>query len=433
MLNKLLKNKIAKNASWLIFGQIAQMMISFIVGVLTARYLGPARYGLISYGTAYTAFFSSLCTLGINSVIVKELVNNREKEGMVMGTALVLKALASLFSCFTIAAIVSIMDKNDSMVILITIICSISLFINVLDTFKYWFQSYLKSKFPAILGIIAYAITAAYKVILIITKQNVVWFAFSLSIDYLCIGVGLFFIYKKQGGQRLKFSWLYAKQILKKSMHFVLPSLMVAIYAQTDKIMLKKMLGETEVAFYSIAVTLSSMWCFVLQAVIDSLYPSIMEAHKEGNRESYLQKNKLLYAIVFYMSIGVAILYCIFAKPMVRILYGTEYLPVVAPLRIVTWYTTFSYFGVARNAWIVCENKQRYLLALYLSAAVANICLNCLLIPRFGSIGAAYSSLLSQIVSSIVVPMFMKEFRPNVRLITEGILLKGVFSKRKKL
>ena len=313
MLKKLFKDKIAKNASWLIGGHIAQMVISFIVGILTARYLGPARYGLISYGTAYTAFFSSLCTLGINSVIVKELVNNREKEGEVMGTAITLRALASLFSCFTIATIVSIMDKDDPMVILITIICSISLFINVLDIFKYWFQSYLKSKFPAIIGIIAYTITAVYKTVLIITKQNVIWFALSLSIDYLCIGVGLFFIYKKQSGQHLKFSAIYAKQLLKKSIHFVLPSLMVAIYAQTDKIMLKKMLGEEEVGFYSIAVSLSSMWCFVVQAVIDSLYPSIMEAHKEGNIESYHQKNKLLYAIIFYISIGVSILYCIFA------------------------------------------------------------------------------------------------------------------------
>ena len=311
MLKAFLKNKVTQNASWLIGGQIAQMVISFIVSILTARYLGPSKYGLINYGTAYTAFFSSLCTLGINSVIVKELVHNREQEGVVIGTSLALKALSSLLSCITIFALVSIIDKDDPTVIVVTLICSIGLFINVLETFKYWFQSYLNSKVTAIVALIGYSIVSCYKVVLIMTNQNVIWFAFSTSIDYFCIGIGLFFVYKKQGGQKLKFSLGYARLLLKKSVHFILPSLMVSIYAQIDKIMLKQMLGEAEVGFYSTAVALSSMWCFVLQAVIDSLNPSILEEKKAGNIEGYIRKNKLLYAIVFYMSIGVSILYCI--------------------------------------------------------------------------------------------------------------------------
>ena len=74
-------NKEAKNASWLIGGRIAQMVLSFFVSILTARYLGPSNYGIISYVNAYVAFFTSLCTLGINSVIIKDFVEKPQEQG----------------------------------------------------------------------------------------------------------------------------------------------------------------------------------------------------------------------------------------------------------------------------------------------------------------------------------------------------------------
>ena len=80
-MNNLLKNKIVKNASWLIGGKLAHKLLAFLVGLFTARYLGPSNYGLINYGAAYTAFFASICTLGINSIIVKDFVDHPDEEG----------------------------------------------------------------------------------------------------------------------------------------------------------------------------------------------------------------------------------------------------------------------------------------------------------------------------------------------------------------
>lgn len=432
MLYRLIKNKIAKNAGWLIGGHIAQMLISFIVSILTARYLGPDNYGLISYGTAYISFFTSFCTLGINAIIVKELINNRENEGKIMGTAIGLKAISSFLSAITIVLLVFFIDKGDPVAIKVVAICSLGLILKVTDVFTYWFQSYLKSKITAIVGLIGYLVISIYKVILIVTMQSVYWFAFSTSLDYFLVGFILWLIYKKQKGQKLVFSRFYAKKLLKSSWNFILPSLMVSIYAQTDKFMLKQMLGDSEVGFYATAVALTNMWGFVMQAIIDSLNPSIMEDHKANNREKYIQKNKLLYAIVFYVSMIVSLLYCLLSKPMIYILYGEAYLPAYMPLCVITWYSAFSYLGVARNTWVVCENKQKYLIWLYISAATTNIILNLILIPYAGVVGAAFASLLAQVMSSIIAPCFIKSMRPNAILMFEAIILKGILPKKSK-
>lgn len=148
-----------------------------------------------------------------------------------------------------------------------------------------------------------------------------------------------------------------------------------------------------------------------------------MEAFK-NSKEEFDKKNKLLYSIVFYISAGVSVLFTLFGGIAIKILYGEAYLPSVTLLRIITWYTAFSYLGVARNAWIVCMNRQKYLKYIYISAAIANVILNCIFIPIWGASGAAVASLASQIITTLVVPFFIKDMRENSIMIVKAILFK---------
>lgn len=425
MIKKLFNSATVKNAGWLVFGKIGQMLISLIVGLLTARYLGPSNYGLINYANAYIAFFMSFCTLGINSILVKEFIDNPDEEGKIIGSTLLMRAISSMLSAIMIVFLVCCLEADEKTTIAVTALCSIGLIFNIFETFNYWFQSKLKSKVTTIVSLIAYAITSIYKIILLILSKSVEWFAFATSLDYMCIAVLLILCYKRYGGKKLSISRQTCKSILDKSVHFILPGLMVAIYGYADKIMLKHMLDQAEVGYYSTATAVCGMWCFVLNAIIDSVYPSIMEAHKV-DKELFEKRNRQLYAIVFYISIFVSVLFCIMSKYIILILYGKQYLPSVEPLRIVTWYTAFSYLGLARNAWIVSENKQKYLKYIYISAAICNVVLNIVCIPLWGSTGAALASLITQISTTMIIPFFIKDIRRNSELMIEGICLKNI-------
>ena len=428
----ILKNETAKNAGWMIGEKIIQMLISLVVSLLTARYLGPSNYGLINYAMSFVAFFSSFCTLGINSVLVRELVDRPEREGEVLGTTLVLQSISSLLSAITIVAVVSIIDRHEPTTILVVALCSVGVVFNVFGSLNYWFQRHLRSRFTAIATLVAYIATAIYRIVLMVSGQNVTLFALVTSVDHVCIAVLLFLFYRKCGGQRLGFSKEYGKELLSRSKHFILSGLMVAIYGQTDKLMLKQMLDVTQTGFYSTATTINNLWCFVLAAVIDSLVPGVMEAQKAGDEALFRKKNRQMYAIVFYASMCVAVLFNIFAELVVWILYGKAYLPAAMPLRIVSWYTAFSYLGVARNAWIVSKNRQKHLFKLYAMAAMGNVLLNYFLIPVWGANGAALASLIAQILTGFVLPFFVKDLRENAVLVLEGILLKNVIPKKNK-
>ncbi len=419
-------NKTVKNAGWIVGGRVAQMLVSLVVGLLTARYLGPSNYGVINYAAAYTAFFTAFCTLGINSVLVKEFIDRPDEEGKIIGTSLILRAVSSFLSVIMIMCIVFVVDAGETTTLWVVALSSIGSVFHICEIFNFWFQSKLQSKVTAMTSLAAYILTALYRIVLLITQRNVLWFAFSSSLDYIFVGVFLLIAYKKHGGSRLSFSWDYGKRLLSRSCHFILPSLMVSIYGQTDKIMLKQMMGTEEIGYYSTAVALCNMWCFVLTAIIDSVYPSIMEAHKH-DEELFIRRNKQLYAIVFYLSVFVSVLYVIFAELIILVMYGEAYMPSVTPLRIITWYTAFSYLGVARNAWIVSKQQQKYLIVIYASSAFVNVILNFVLIPGLGTAGAALASLITQMVTILVAPLLVKGLRENSKMLIEAIMLRGVF------
>ena len=419
------KSKVTRNASWIIAGRVYHMLLAFFVGLLTARYLGPSNFGLINYAATYTSLFASFCTLGINSVIVKNFVDHPDDEGETVGSAIVLRTVSSVLSLIMMVCITLIADKGETTTHIVVFLCGIGVVFQVMDTLTYWFQSKLQSKYSAFATVISYTVVSVYKVWLLVTGKSVEWFAVSTSVDYLVVAVVLLLMYRKHSGPQFKCSMHKAKELFFSSYHFILAGLMVSIYGSTDKFMLKQMLDEAEVGYYSTAVSLCNTWVFLLSAIIDSLYPVILQSF--GNKQLFERKNKQLYAIVFYISVVVSLGFSLLATPIIDVLYGSAYAPAAAPLRIITWYTAFSYLGVARNAWIVSYNKQNCLKYLYVGAAITNVILNALMIPLWGSSGAALASLLTQISTIILFPALLKDLRSNVQLMLDAILLKDVF------
>ena len=331
----------------------------------------------------------------------------------------------------TIVGIVSIVDRGERLTVVVVALYSVGLVFQVFDTLNYWFQARLQSKYSALAELISYAAMSVYKIVLLVRGKSVEWFAVASALEYTVLAVLLLAAYFKNGGTKFGCSMAKAKELLKSSGSFIIAGLMLSVYACTDKLMLKQMLGPDAVGHYALAVTVSVAWAFVLSAIIDSLYPEIVQSF-QMDRLRYERKNRQLYAIVFYVSVLVSALICVIARPFVAIIYGETYLPAVAPLRIVVWYTAFSYLGVARNAWIVCENRQKYLKYLYVSAAVLNVLLNLVLIPRSGASGAAAASLITQIATTVVLPALIRPLRPNCRLMLDAVLLRGVLPEKRR-
>ncbi len=432
------RNKVVKNASWLIGIQLVKSLLAMVISMLTARFLGPSGFGLINYAASIVSFVAPIMYLGLTGVLVQELVTHPEREGEILGTSIFLTLFSSLFCIGGVAAFVSIANFGERDTFLVCLLYSTLLIFQSLEIMIYWFQAKLLSKYSSMVALFAYLIVSGYKIFLLATGKSVYWFAVSNALDYMVIAICLFFVYRRMGGARLRFSTETAKKLLKKSRYYIIPDMMVAIFAQTDRIMLKLMIDDAATGYYSAAVTCAGMTAFVFSAVIDSFRPMIFD-DKKNNEEQYEKDVCRLYSVIIYLSLLQSVFITAFAGLIIRILYGVDYAPSVSALRLIVWYTTFSYVGAVRNIWILAEGKQKYLWVINLAGAAANVVLNYFLIPVMGIMGAALASLITQIFTNVIVGFILKPIRYNNRLMIKALnpadcvrAVKALLAKRKQ-
>jgi O-antigen/teichoic acid export membrane protein len=111
----------------------------------------------------------------------------------------------------------------------------------------------------------------------------------------------------------------------------------------------------------------------------------------------------------------------IFGNWGIELLYGKNYAAAGMPLKIITWYTAFAYLGVARNAWIVSEEKQKYLTIINVCGAMANVTLNFFLIPLCGAIGAAIASVITEFTTNFIIGFILKPIHRNNYLMVKAL------------
>lgn len=419
--NKINKYKNVKNAAWLIGGKIFQALLGIIVSMFTARYLGPSNYGLLSYAAAIVTFFTPIMQLGFTSVLVQEYTNYPEDEGKIMGTTIILSLISSLGCIVGVVCFTLIANAGETITTIVCALYSLMLIFQATEMIIYWFQAKLLAKYSAIVSLIAYIIVSAYKMFLLATKQDVYWFAISYSVDYLIISISLFVVYKKLCGQHVSFSRDVAKRVFKRSKYYILSGLMVTIFGQTDKIMLKLMLGNEVTAFYSAAISTAGMVSFLYAAIIDSFRPSIFQYKKDGDAVGYERSLTRLYSIVIYLALAQSVLMTVFSTLIIEIMYGNAYLASVPILQIVVWYSTFSYYGGAKDVWILGEEKQKYLILLNGCGVLMNIMLNYFFINLWGASGAAIASVMTQVFTNIIFLLIIKPLRHNLKLFLKAL------------
>lgn len=424
-IKNLSEKKIIKNTGWLVFGQIYQMGISLVVGLLTARYLGPSNYGTITFAASLVSIFSIIVTLGLEGVVVRELVANRDNEGDILGTSIVMQLIASMFSFLAIYISIYFLKPNDHVMFIVCFLQSIMLMFKPFEIIEYWYQSMLKSKISTIVKSVSYTCVSLYKVILLITAKSVVWFAFSTSLDMLIIAILYVILFHRQSVHRLNFSLKTAKNLISQSYHFIISGLMVVIYSQMDKIMIGQMLDEKQVGIYSAAITLCSLWVFIPRAFTNSARPMIMEL-RNNNEELYRKRLTQLNAGIWWIGIVFALGITVLAKPLILILYGEAYIDGSTALVISVWFSVLASLSEPRGIWILCENKNKYVKRYLMWGTIVNLILNFLLIPYLGINGSAIATLVTQIVTGLIAPYAYKETREYVTYMIDGLFLKNI-------
>ncbi|TDG12754.1 flippase [Seongchinamella unica] len=404
--------KIVDNVSWLFFDRFLRMGIGLLVGVWIARYLGPEKFGLLNFVMAFVGLFGAIAVLGLQEIIVRDLVRDPSHKEQTLGTAALL-LLFSGFLAYGLAMVVIFwLRPEDQLARILVAIFGSTLLLRCSDVAKYWFESQVLSKYTVWVQNVFFVIFAAIKVGLILAQAPLVAFVWAMVTEAALVAATMLAVLDLSGTRLMKMtmSARRAKTLLADSWPLLLSGIAVMIYMQIDQIMLAQMVGENAVGIYSAAVRISEVWYFLPLAIVASVFPNILQAREKGEKE-YYSKLQHLYDLMAWLSITVALPMTFLSTFVATLLFGAPYAAAGPVLAVHVWTSFFVFLGVASSRWFVAEGQQLLLLQKTVLGAAVNVILNLILIPQYGAIGAAWTTVFSYSVSDLFADLIHRETR----------------------
>ncbi len=391
-----------KNTSYLAISEGISILILFFVSILIARKLGQTVYGQFAFVLAFAQIWQVIADFGLTMIAIRDISINKNDVKKILSNFFSLKIVIGFITYGLIVISTLLLNKPKFIKELIIIAGAYLIIYTLAELLRSIFKAYEKFKYEAFIKISQHLFLLALIIYAVLQKSltAVVWSYFIAATYALVISI---IIIKKKF---TSFGWQWnnkiIKNILKQAWPLALANMFVIIYFRIDTVMLSIIKGDQPTAWYNAAYLLIFSLTFVAYVLIMSVYPKLSQLAKESLtacRKLYRQTLYLMtLAGLLILGITTAI-----AKWLIIYIYGIEFSPAVNIFYILSLAVFFSFLA---HVWLYTLNalgKQlTYTLATGLGMII-NIVLNFYWIPKFSYLGAAWATVLTEIISGLII------------------------------
>lgn len=418
------KKSLLVNVTWLFGDKLIRMALGLALSVIMARILGPEELGKWNYAESFLGMFLILTTLGLDSIVVRELVKDKSKAYEVLGTAAGLK-LAGTFLAIAISyTAISLLRPDDETTRTINLILATASVFQMFEVIDYWFRSQMQSKYTVLAKNTAFILSCSVKILLLLNHASIEFVALCAHLEFFIGSMFLLYYYQKQNYSlsRWSFQLKRAKFLLSNSWPLIISSSAVQIQAKIDQVMIGDMLGDASAGQYSLALRLIEVLGFIPVVIATACAPIVTKAKIVGAAQ--FEKTLLnIYRIMFILFVVTALPIYFLSDHIVTILYGSNYTQAGSLLSIFGIRLLFINLSVAKSLFITNESLFKYTLITSIIGAGTNVLLNYYLIPIMGVKGSIVASIISFTISVFLVDVFFAgRIRGNLKLMLGAIL-----------
>ena len=400
-----------KNFTSLSILQIANYIFPIITLPYLVRVLGPEKYGLVSFATAFAAYFTIITDYGFNLSATQEIsVNRNDKKRVaeIFSSVFTLKMFFFVLSSLIFFVVVYLVPQFHEHLLLFFVT-----FLGVLGTafFPLWFfQGIEKMNYILIITVSVRLIITVLIFVLIQTENDFIKLAGLNTAAQFVIGLsGLLIALNK-----FKINYIFPKKELlklqiKNGWNLFLSTVWINLYTTSNVFILGLFAPANVVGYFAAADKIRMAFQGILSPMSQSVFPYVNNLLSESY-ERFISFNKKLFKIALTVGTIISITLFLFSEPLVYIILGKGYEPSVLVLRIIAWLPLVIFLSnVLGIQTMLPMNKQKSFSIILFFAAMINLILSFILVPKYFEIGTAISVLATEIFVTMAFFVFIKK------------------------
>ena len=389
-----IKTRIFKNILILSSAEIISRIINFISFAYLARILLVDSFGLINFILALTSFFLIIINCGTDTIGSRDIARNEGNISIYVSKLISFRMIIA-FIFYFLFAVVLLFISQSSLVRNSFLIYTFTFFSNAL--LINWAFRGIERTFPISLAQILSAFLSLIAFIILVHHSDSVIHVILILTMSSFINSFVLLIYFIKYSYRLKFLFdpIFIKEIMKASAPLAISTLMINIYYNLDQVMLGMISTKREVGYYSAAYKIILIAVVPASIILQSFFPQLAKFHNHSKERSRLMNSyaRLMFTTgIFFTSMGI-----LFAREIIRIVFGSEYEDSVPLLRILILNVFLVYLNMTYGNPLIAWNEQKHYSYVIAVGAFVNIVLNFILIPGYLAYGAAISTILSEV------------------------------------
>lgn len=392
--------RFAGNSAVLLLSYGFNTVVAAVVGVLLVRYLGREQYGLLSTTYAYTSFFLIFTSIGVDTIVQRDVARAPERADEIVGGAIGLRLILSLSSMVAAWVMLPILHPTTRLTFLV--------FLGTL-AFPFSFQGlYLVLYAVELRQGLPKLVMAGWSVVLSLVKLAFIALRMPLeafvaleAVSGVVVFILSLFLGRRAGlAARMRWDPKEWRHLLRESWPVAVASTFIQVYLRVDQLMLFRMVGAGEVGAYAVPVRVVEFGNVIPTIFMISAFP-LLARLREESAERLERATHLSFRAMALVAVPLAAYLFLYAQPILRAVFGTEFATSAPILRILTWSLPFAFANSVLYNRLFATGNQRTAAVLASVAAAVNVALNAVLIPRLGGVGAAEATVVAY---ALVVP-----------------------------
>ncbi|WP_411703789.1 oligosaccharide flippase family protein [Edaphovirga cremea] len=406
---KVLRKDVVSNAFWMMSEKLIAIFGLIFVTSYVAKYIGPANFGKISFAAAIFVIIQSISLFGSDSIIFKRISRNKES-GVILMTS-TKKTRAIFFCVLSIPVMFYLYLTSDFLTVLFGAATCLASYFTTLDVYSIYNNATLSSKINTVCNTVGLMVGLLVR--FLVAK-------FDIGVEYLAIPIILTSAipyWMKRVNFRVTWSHIeksviqkrkrkkYINYLVGAGLPLAISGVSITLYTRLSQLFLMKFGGDVELGIFSAASSLATAWTFVTLSVITSYYAKIYNC---TDRKIALKMASKLNGLIAVVALLAVIGIYLFGKFVIFHLYGNAYEAAYNIMLILSVATFFAAMGPVAYRYIVYESGYKYLSYKMFITFLVNLPLAFFLTKKYGMYGAAYSTLLTELLSLTILNYFFK-------------------------